>query len=136
MAWVFVKQTKFYLHDHETLLEGLIRQGLEPNYQCGEGYCGTCKINHQPLNANSQLHYTNPPVFMLNEGEMLPCCCYVVGVLKLDEPWYNFNAQLTDEMSETINLTIRVDGKIIQIYQTYPIRKVLHYTFWDILMSV
>lgn len=49
---------------------------------------------------------------------------------------YTDDAQLTNKMSETINLTMRVDGKIIQIHQTYPIRKALHYTFWDIAMGV
>lgn len=84
MAWVFVKQTKFYLHDHETLLEGLIRQGLTPNFQCREGYCGTCKLNHQPLASNSQIHYGNEPIFMLSDGEILPCCAKITGILKLD----------------------------------------------------
>lgn len=83
MAWIFVNQTKFYLHDNETLLEGLIRQGLNPAFQCGEGYCGTCKLNHQPLNEHSQIQYANEPIFMLNDGEILPCCCHVKGVLQL-----------------------------------------------------
>lgn len=84
MAWVFVKQTKFYLHENETLLEGLIRQGLKPNFQCCEGYCGTCKLTHQPLSKHSQIHYANTPIFMLNDGEILPCSARVTGILELD----------------------------------------------------
>lgn len=83
MAWIFVNQQPFYLHDNETLLEGLIRQGYQPAFQCGEGYCGTCKINHQPLTEKSELTYHNEPIFMLNDGEILPCCCHVKGVLHI-----------------------------------------------------
>lgn len=49
---------------------------------------------------------------------------------------YADDEQLTDKMSETVTLTMQIDGKKIAIHQTYPIRKALHYTFWDIMLGV
>ncbi|MFW2177017.1 MULTISPECIES: 2Fe-2S iron-sulfur cluster-binding protein [unclassified Moraxella] len=84
MAWIFTNSRQFYLHDGETLLAGLLRVGIVADHQCGEGYCGTCKLTHQPLNSNSQIMYDNTPIFMLNEGEILPCSARIVGILQLD----------------------------------------------------
>mgnify|MGYP000173820522 CR=1 FL=1 len=83
MAWVFVSDTKFYLHDNETLLAGLQRQGVDIPFQCQAGYCGTCKLKHAKLNNKTTVHYLNEPLFMLEEDELLACCCHVEGVLAL-----------------------------------------------------
>lgn len=84
MAWIFTNSRQFYLHDGETLLAGLLRVGIVANHQCGEGYCGTCKLAHQPLAPHSQIHYSNEPIFMLSDGEILPCCAKITGSIKLD----------------------------------------------------
>ena len=44
MTWVMTSKKQFYLHDDESLLDGLLRTGHDINYQCKEGYCGSCRI--------------------------------------------------------------------------------------------
>lgn len=84
MAWIFVNQTKFYLHDDETLLDGLIRQGYEPAYQCGEGYCGTCKIKrHANDKLDARIDFIHEPLAILEDNDILPCSCRVKGVLHI-----------------------------------------------------
>ena len=83
MAWVFVNDSKFYLHDDETLLAGLQRQGITVPFQCQAGYCGTCKLKHAKLNADTRIRYLDEPLFMLEEDELLACCCHIDGVLHL-----------------------------------------------------
>lgn len=84
MAWIFVNQEKFYLHDNETLLEGLIRQGYMPAYQCGEGYCGTCKIKrHANDDFSAEVNLVHKPLAMLEKDEILPCSSHIKGVLHI-----------------------------------------------------
>lgn len=83
MAWIISKQTKFYLHDNETVLAGLQRVGLQVDFECGQGYCGTCKQKFVKLNPDTKLIYQYPPLVMLADDEMLPCCCFVQGVIQL-----------------------------------------------------
>lgn len=85
MAWIFVNQKKFYLHDDETLLEGLIRQGYTPAFQCGEGYCGTCKIQrHANDPFSAQVDFRQDPLVMLEKSDILPCNSYIKGVLHIE----------------------------------------------------
>ncbi len=37
MTWVMTSKKQFYLHDDESLLDGLLRTGHDINYQCKEG---------------------------------------------------------------------------------------------------
>lgn len=83
MAWIFTNHTQFYLHDGETLLAGMLRVGIKAHHQCGEGYCGTCKIKHRYLRDDSQVHYHTEPLVMLADDELLPCCCHIVGAVHL-----------------------------------------------------
>lgn len=89
MAWIFTKQSKFYLHTGETLLKGLLRVGYPVRYQCGAGYCGACKLKCNDQNLQqAHLRYIRQPLVMLEKDDILPCCCQVFGVLhlKIDEP--------------------------------------------------
>lgn len=91
MAWIFYPDNKvslqqFYLHDHETLLAGLLRVGLDARFECRQGYCGTCKIRGYPLTAQTKIDYTSPPLVMLADDEILTCCCRVQGALMVEWP--------------------------------------------------
>jgi ferredoxin len=59
-----------FQHAH-TLLESLEAQDLTVNYQCREGYCGSCRT--QLL--EGEVHYTEEPMAWINDDEILPCCC-------------------------------------------------------------
>lgn len=54
-----------------TLLESLEAQDVAVQYQCREGYCGSCRT--QLL--KGQVHYIEEPMAWINDDEILPCCC-------------------------------------------------------------
>jgi ferredoxin-NADP reductase len=67
--------------DGGTLLELAESRGLEPEYSCRSGSCGTCKTRL----VKGQVHYPVPPAEMPAEGEVLICCAIPAsGPLVLD----------------------------------------------------
>lgn len=82
MTWVMTSKQQFYLHDDETLLDGLLRTGHEVNYQCREGYCGSCRV--QCVSSSQQVEYAITPLAMIDDDEILPCCCRVRGVIQIN----------------------------------------------------
>lgn len=81
MTWVIKDGKRFYLHENETLLAGLIRCEYSPSFECCQGYCGTCKMR-VAIKAGSVSH-TLPPLCLLEDGEVLACCCVLSGVVEL-----------------------------------------------------
>lgn len=80
MGWVFTDEMRFYLHEHETLLDGMIRtEHQEVRYECRQGYCGSCRM--RVTAKTGELHYTQPPIAMLDDDEVLACCCKATGTL-------------------------------------------------------
>jgi ferredoxin len=66
------EQAKTVSFQHaKTLLESLEAQDVTLNYQCREGYCGSCRT--QLL--EGEVHYTEEPMAWINDDEILPCCC-------------------------------------------------------------
>ena len=88
MAWIFTNNTQFYLHDAETLLQGMLRSKISANHQCLEGYCGTCKLKYRRRHHDTRIDYIYPPLVMLDDDEILPCCCQVRGAIELDIDWF------------------------------------------------
>lgn len=88
MAWIFTNNTQFYLHDAETLLQGMLRSKIPANHQCLEGYCGTCKLKYRRRHHDTRIEYINEPLVMLDDDEILPCCCQVRGAIELDIDWF------------------------------------------------
>ncbi|WLP93451.1 class I ribonucleotide reductase maintenance protein YfaE [Psychrobacter sp. M13] len=82
MTWVTTSKMRFYLHDDESLLDGLLRTGHEVNFQCREGYCGSCRV--QKLSSSHEVDYPFAPLAMIEDNEILPCCCRVKGVIHID----------------------------------------------------
>lgn len=81
MTWVITNQTQFYLHEDESLLDGLLRTGHDVEYQCKSGYCGSCRL--RVVASSHPISYLEPPLAMIEDDEILPCCCQIQGVLKL-----------------------------------------------------
>lgn len=81
MTWVITGKMRFYLHDEESLLDGLIRTGHHVEYQCREGYCGSCRM--RCLSSSHQIDYPISPLAVLDADEILPCCCRVQGVISI-----------------------------------------------------
>lgn len=82
MTWVTTSKMRFYLHDDESLLDGLLRTGHEINFQCREGYCGSCRV--QKVSSSHDVRYPFSPLAMVEDNEILPCCCVVQGVIHID----------------------------------------------------
>lgn len=82
MTWVTTSKMRFYLHDDESLLDGLLRTGHEVNFQCREGYCGSCRV--QKLSSSHEVDYPFAPLAMIEDNEILPCCCRVKGVIHIN----------------------------------------------------
>ncbi|WP_242554300.1 class I ribonucleotide reductase maintenance protein YfaE [Neisseria meningitidis] len=56
------------------------RTGHMVEYQCRSGYCGSCRVKI----LEGSVTYRKPPLAFLGRDEILPCCCYVEGDVRLD----------------------------------------------------
>jgi ferredoxin len=62
------------------LLEILELQAVEVEYQCRSGYCGSCRMKL----VKGKVSYCQPPLALINDGEILPCCCMPLMDIELD----------------------------------------------------
>ena len=65
-----------------TLLEALESQQVELEYQCREGFCGSCQVQL----VEGEVEYFAEPIAFVSEGKILPCCCYPKSDLTIDIP--------------------------------------------------
>lgn len=70
----------FILQTGETLLEALERTGHRVEYQCRNGYCGSCRLKVLA----GQVCYATQPLAFIGQDEILPCCCQVITDLTID----------------------------------------------------
>lgn len=68
----------YFQHAH-SLLESLEAQGIEPQYQCREGYCGSCRVQL----IEGEVYYYEEPMAWVNNNEILTCCCIPKSDLKI-----------------------------------------------------
>lgn len=68
-----------YFQHAQSLLESLEAQGVEAQYQCREGYCGSCRV--QLLDGD--VYYYEEPMAMVAHNEILTCCCIPKSNLKI-----------------------------------------------------
>ncbi len=82
MSWVFTDEMRFYLHQNETLLDGMLRtHHRDVRFECQQGYCGACRIKIKHM--SGEIHQKYPPLVMLEEDEVLACCCLASGALQV-----------------------------------------------------
>ncbi|UTO05810.1 2Fe-2S iron-sulfur cluster-binding protein [Moraxella sp. FZLJ2107] len=82
MGWVFTDEMRFYLHENETLLDGMIRtEHKQVRYECRQGYCGACRMRVTAKTGG--FHHRLPPLVQLADDEVLACCCVVSGSLQV-----------------------------------------------------
>ncbi|MFA9485930.1 MULTISPECIES: 2Fe-2S iron-sulfur cluster-binding protein [unclassified Moraxella] len=78
MGWVFTDEMRFYLHENETLLEGMKRTGHQTvRFECQRGYCGSCKMRITAKTGD--IKTIGKPIAMLDDDEVLACCCQATG---------------------------------------------------------
>ena len=62
-----------------TLLDQIESEGIKIPYQCREGYCGSCRTQL----VSGDVEYIEEPLAMINEGEILPCCCRAMTTVSI-----------------------------------------------------
>lgn len=65
-----------------TLLEALEQEGIEVEYQCREGFCGSCQVNL----VDGDITYTTDPIAFIPEGRILACCCQPNSDITIEMP--------------------------------------------------
>lgn len=65
--------------EHPSLLAALESHNVAVEYQCREGYCGSCRTR---LVAGQGLDCRT--VSLYSAGEILPCCCRAKGDIEIE----------------------------------------------------
>ncbi|MCZ4060654.1 class I ribonucleotide reductase maintenance protein YfaE [Pantoea sp. LMR881] len=65
--------------DHPNLLQMLEAQNICVEFQCREGYCGSCRTRL----LKGEVHYAEKPLAFVEQGEILPCCCKAKGEIEI-----------------------------------------------------
>ncbi len=68
------------LAGHRNLLEVFEHHDVEVEFQCREGYCGSCRMRL----VSGEVTYREKPLAFISDGEILPCCCLPVGDIELE----------------------------------------------------
>jgi ferredoxin len=64
------------------LLEALESQNVDIEYQCREGFCGSCQVQL----VDGEVEYFAEPIAFVPEGKILPCCCHAKSDLTIEIP--------------------------------------------------
>ena len=80
MAIITTCDKSFALRENETLLEALERTGHDVEFQCREGYCGSCRTKI----LKGSVSYQELPLAFVGSDECLPCCCTVTDDLSVE----------------------------------------------------
>ncbi|MCX2941755.1 class I ribonucleotide reductase maintenance protein YfaE [Rahnella perminowiae] len=65
---------------HRNLLEVFEHHQVEVEYQCREGYCGSCRMKL----ISGEVTYSEKPLAFISDGEILPCCCMPDGDIEVE----------------------------------------------------
>ncbi|WP_075181299.1 class I ribonucleotide reductase maintenance protein YfaE [Pantoea sp. 1.19] len=66
--------------EHPSLLDALESHNVRVEYQCREGYCGSCRTRL----LKGQVCYQAQPLAFIQQGEILPCCCQPDGDIEIE----------------------------------------------------
>lgn len=77
---ITTQNASFTLQAGDNLLEALERTGHEVEYQCRQGYCGSCRTRL----ISGEVGYHELPLAFIAPDEILPCCCTAKTNLTLD----------------------------------------------------
>ncbi len=67
-------------NEHRSLLDALESHKICVEYQCREGYCGSCRTRL----LKGEVSYIATPLAFVQEDEILPCCCKANGDIELE----------------------------------------------------
>lgn len=63
-----------------SLLDALEKNDIEVEYQCREGYCGSCRCKL----ISGEVEWVKDPLAFINKGEILPCCVKPKGDIEVE----------------------------------------------------
>ncbi|MCU5771329.1 class I ribonucleotide reductase maintenance protein YfaE [Erwiniaceae bacterium BAC15a-03b] len=66
--------------DYPSLLAALEANKTYIEYQCREGFCGSCRVRL----LKGEVCYAAKPIAFVQEGEILPCCCKAKGDIEIE----------------------------------------------------
>jgi len=66
--------------DHPSLLVALESHKVCVEYQCREGYCGSCRVKL----LSGEVNWLTQPLALIQPGEILPCCCKAKGDIEIE----------------------------------------------------
>ncbi|UNK60178.1 class I ribonucleotide reductase maintenance protein YfaE [Buttiauxella ferragutiae] len=83
MARITLLNTGTQLNSEEeypSLLATLESHQVAVEYQCREGYCGSCRIKL----VAGEVKWLSEPLAFIQPGEILPCCCKAHGDIEIE----------------------------------------------------
>ncbi len=63
-----------------SLLEVLERESIEVDYQCRQGFCGSCRVKL----IEGKVRYFEEPIAFIPENHILTCCCRAKSDLSVE----------------------------------------------------
>lgn len=66
--------------EHPSLLAALESHQVDVEYQCREGYCGSCRCRL----VAGKVRWLTEPLALVRDGEILPCCCQAQGDIEIE----------------------------------------------------
>ncbi|MGL5966817.1 MAG: class I ribonucleotide reductase maintenance protein YfaE [Kluyvera sp.] len=66
--------------EHPSLLAALESHNVCVEYQCREGYCGSCRTRL----VSGQVDWLTQPLAFIQPDEILPCCCRAKGDIEIE----------------------------------------------------
>lgn len=66
--------------EHPSLLVALESHNVCVEYQCREGYCGSCRVKL----VAGEVQWLTKPLALIQPGEILPCCCKAKGDIEIE----------------------------------------------------
>ncbi len=73
-------QVPYHSDSHTSLLEALEASRIPAEYQCREGYCGSCRMTLR----KGKVGYRTKPLAFIQAGEILPCCCHPLTDIEIE----------------------------------------------------
>lgn len=70
----------FYFDNSTTLLNAIMQQGVNPDWGCKAGFCGSCRATV----LSGKWHYAADPIAFVKTDQILLCCATVDSDLELD----------------------------------------------------
>lgn len=80
MAKIFFAGKVIEQGKHATVLEAILSANIAYEYQCRDGFCGSCRCRLR----QGEIAYIKPTLAFVQPDEMLPCCAVALTDIYVD----------------------------------------------------